>query len=114
MFHGRNERGGGREGGRAARLFVATGCTSADIQLAPVLAALRRRGRLGEVVGFGGAPLRDQGVRLIFDTTATGCVGPLAGLQTLFRNARRSLRAFREAEDLFRTDPPALAVLVDN
>jgi lipid-A-disaccharide synthase len=100
--------------GKAQPLFVATGSTSSDVLLAPVLAALRRRGRLGEVAGFGGAPLRELGVRLLFDTTSTSSVGVLAGCHTLFRNAHSGLRAYRRAECYFRTARPALVILVDN
>jgi lipid-A-disaccharide synthase len=95
-------------------LFVSTGSTSSDILLAPVLSELRRRGRIGEVVGVGGAPLREQGVRLLFDTTPTSSVGIVAGMRTMLRHAARAIPAYRQVADYFRTVRPALAILVDN
>lgn len=100
--------------GKAPPLFVSTGSTSSDMLLAPVLAALRRRGGLGELTGLGGAALRDQGVQLFFDTTHTSSVGVFAGLHTNFRHRIGLLKAHRQVKDYFRKSKPGLAVLVDN
>jgi lipid-A-disaccharide synthase len=95
-------------------LFVSTGSSSSDLLLAPVLAELRRRGRLGEVAGLGGEGLRDQRVRLLFDPTSLSSVGVFASLRSLLLQAGRVLSAYRQIKEYFRDRPPDLAVLVDN
>jgi lipid-A-disaccharide synthase len=100
-------------GGRAS-LFVSTGSTSADVLLAPVLAELRRRNRLGRLVGLGGTLLREHGVELFFETTGIPSVGVVARLPTLVAYPRGAARAYRMTARYFRDVKPALVILVDN
>jgi lipid-A-disaccharide synthase len=100
--------------GDAPSLFVSTGSTSSDKLLQPVLAELRRRGRLGAVAGAGGAVLGDLGVQLFMDTTRTASVGTVAGIQSFLRHAGSCLSLLRQVERHFRRQRPALAILVDN
>jgi lipid-A-disaccharide synthase len=95
-------------------IFVSTGCTSSDVLLAPVLAELRRRGHSGEMVGVGGTPLRDEGVRLLYETTPLASIGPFASFRALVRHGAETLRMYLQVKQHFRQCRPALAVLVDN
>jgi lipid-A-disaccharide synthase len=95
-------------------VFVSTGCTSADVVLAPVLAELRRRGRIGEAVGMGGTSLRDLGVRLFLETTPLASVGLFASLRVVLRHGARLLPAYRCVKRYFREARPDLVILVDN
>src|ERR1700736_1879141 len=110
------------EWGRPARianlgqpsLFVSTGCTSSDVLLAPVLMELQRRGRIGDVTGVGGMPLRDLDVRLFFETSPFSTVGVFAGFRGMLRHGVKVVRAYRRVKDYFLKARPALAILVDN
>lgn len=95
-------------------LFVSTGSTSSDVLLAPVLAELQRRGRIGHITGIGGAPLRELGIPLFSDTTTSSSTGIFAGLAALFRNAGEAMHLFRRVTTHFRRTPPSLVILVDN
>src|SRR5262249_49387413 len=95
-------------------VFVSTGCTSSDIFVAPVLTELQRRGGVGHVAGLGGAPLREQGVELLLDTTPTSTVGWYAGFSAALHQTGAALRAYKDVAAYFRRFRPALAILVDN
>src|SRR5438270_404756 len=95
-------------------IFVSTGCTSSDVLVAPVLAELRRRGQIDEVVGVGGEPLRDVGVQLLSETTPLASIGHVASLKTLLHHGARTLRMYRQVKRYFQRTRPALAILVDN
>lgn len=95
-------------------LFISTGCTSSDIVVAPILAELQRRRKLGTVAGLVGATLRDLGVESFFDSTLTSSVGVVASVQTFLRHARGYLDAYRKTKEFFQHVRPALAILVDN
>jgi lipid-A-disaccharide synthase len=95
-------------------LFVSTGSSSSDLLLAPVLAELRRRGRLGEVAGAGGDVLRDEQVRLFVNTDSLSCVGVIAGLRSLLFQAGPLLSAWRRVKQHLRDRRPDLVVLADN
>lgn len=93
---------------------MSTGSTSADVMTAPVLAELRRRGRLRSAVGIGGAPLAEQGVERMFDTTPLSAIGIAGSLAVIARNAWEVLGAVRRAEAHFRRRRPDLVMAVDN
>ncbi|HEV3257056.1 MAG TPA: hypothetical protein VG013_09270 [Gemmataceae bacterium] len=95
-------------------LFVSTGSTSSDILLAPVLVELRRRGKLGEVVGIGGTPLGEVGVHTLFDSTSLSSLGHVASYRALLANGPNVLAAYRSVKNYFRKSRPALVILVDN
>ncbi len=95
-------------------IFVSTGCTSADVVLAPVLAELRRRGCIGEIAGLGGTSLRDRGVRLFLETTPLASVGLFASARVALRHGAQVLPAYQRVKRYFRKVRPALAILVDN
>jgi lipid-A-disaccharide synthase len=105
---------GSHKGERPSPLFVSTGSTSADVLTAPLLVELRRRGRLGNLAGVGGAPLRALGAHLFFDTTSSAAVGCVASVHSLLRHAGRAWKATRMVDRYFQEVRPALAILVDN
>jgi lipid-A-disaccharide synthase len=96
------------------KIFVSTGSTSSDILMAPVLAELARRRPLGPIAGVGGAPLRDAGAHLFFDTTATSTVGIVASARTLLSHAASAVPAYWKVREYFRNERPDLVILVDN
>jgi lipid-A-disaccharide synthase len=108
------EAGGPSTEGARPALFVSTGCTSADVVLAPVLAELRRRGRIGETAGMGGTSLRDYGVRLFLETTPLAAVGLFAGLRIALRHGLRLFPIYQRIKHYLRSTRPSLVILVDN
>src|SRR5947209_2957852 len=92
------EPGSGRE---QPAVFVSTGCTSADVVLAPVLAELRRRDCIGEVAGLGGTCLRDLGVRLFLETTPLASVGLFASARVALRHGAQVLPAYQRVKRYF-------------
>lgn len=96
------------------KIFFSTGCTSSDVFLIPVVNELRRRGHTGEWVGVGGRPLREAGVRLLFETTPFAIIGYFASCMALVRYGARALRMYHKVKHYFRQSQPDLVVLVDN
>jgi lipid-A-disaccharide synthase len=103
-----------RPGADLPPIFVSTGSTSSDVMVAPLLRELQRRRRVGEIAAVGGAPLRDLGARLFWDTTPASSVGIVAGYKSALRYTGCILRAYRDVDTYFRTVRPAMCILVDN
>lgn len=99
---------------RRPHVFVSTGSTSADLLAAAVLAELGRRGDVGLVTGIGGAPLVEQGVRVLFDTTAHSAVGFAAAMVEFRSEFAAILSAMRGVARHLRGARPDLVLLVDN
>lgn len=95
-------------------LFVSTGCSSADVVVAPVLAELNRRKAVGSILAVGGEPLCEHGAQRVYDSTPLSTIGTASGIAMLLRSGLEVFRTFRKIKRLFRDSPPDLVLLVDN
>ncbi|MBX9653925.1 hypothetical protein K2Y11_09955 [bacterium] len=96
------------------KLFISTGCSSSDILVAPLVAELQQRQAVGEIVAMGGEPLRELGARLIFDSTPLSTIGTAHGITMFLGKGFKLLKALKQIKHEFKTNPPDLAILVDN
>ncbi|MBY0588555.1 hypothetical protein K2X85_15375 [bacterium] len=98
----------------ARRLFISTGCSSADVLTAPLLAELTRRGLMEETIAVGGEPLRDAGATMLGDSTPWSTIGTAQGIGMFLRSGWRVFQTLRQIDREFKSRPPDLAILVDN
>jgi lipid-A-disaccharide synthase len=89
---------------------MTAGEVSGDRQAAHLAGAILRQNPGVEIYGSGGERMRDVGVDIRIQTSRYGSVG----FQESLRFVRPLRRVMTELRHLIRTEPPDLAVLVDN
>lgn len=91
------------------KVFLLAGEVSGDVAAGHLARALRAADPTVELVGLGGARMREAGVRVLCETADWGVVGYL---EAYLRVPRFALR-FRRALRLIRSERPDVLVLVD-
>lgn len=94
---------------RPLRIMLVAGEASGDLHAAAFVRALRGLRPDLDVVGVGGAKLREQGMRTVVDSEHVATMGIVETIGTLGRH----LRLYRSLVAMLRDDPPDLLVLVD-
>lgn len=95
-------------------ILVSTGCSSADVVVAPVLAELKRREAVGSILAVGGEPLREHVAEILYDSTPLSTIGTSNGIAMFLRSGIQIYRAFHAIKRRLRDNPPDLVLLVDN
>ena len=94
---------------RPLRIMLVAGEASGDMHAAAFVRELRQQQPDVEIVGVGGAKLREQGMRTVVDSEDVATMGFVETLGTIGRH----LRLYRALVAMMRRDPPDLLVLVD-
>jgi lipid-A-disaccharide synthase len=92
------------------RILMTAGEVSGDRQAAHLANAMLKQNPNMEIYGSGGERMRDVGVDIRIQTSRYGSVG----FQESLRFVKPLRRVMTELRHLVRTEPPDLAVLVDN
>lgn len=92
------------------RIFIAAGEVSGDRQAAYLARAILSHNRHVQLYGSGGEKMIEAGIEIRVRTSHLGCVG----FQEALRYLHPLRRVMSEIRSMIRSDPPDMAVLVDN